>query len=180
MALVIVERQFEALRTFEDIAAQEAAASWCLSTHNVRYLRSYFSRDRRHMICFYDAPDAEAVRATQRTAQLPVSFVYSVDTIVERSAELRDRYSIVVAQRDLEQRFTRDEIVHAASDPMGCHERQRLTHVGAYMSVDRSRMVCIFYGPDAEAVRASDRQAGVPLERAWVADAFHAEASPQS
>src|SRR5690606_41386261 len=55
----------------------EDAVAWCLEQHAVRFVRSYFAVDRRAMLCIYRAPDAEAVRATQRQAGLPVSHVWT-------------------------------------------------------------------------------------------------------
>lgn len=56
---------------------KENAAAWCLEEHRVRFVRSYFSKDRRAMFCEYDAPDAEAVRTAQRTAGMPFERVYA-------------------------------------------------------------------------------------------------------
>jgi hypothetical protein len=38
------------------------------------------------------------------------------------------------------------------------------------MSLDRKRRVCVFEAPDADAVRASYRSAGVQFERVWPAE----------
>jgi hypothetical protein len=71
MELVLVERRFEQPIDFQDIQVQEIAASWCLDTYNVRFLKTFFSRDRRRMLCLYEAPDAEAVRAAEEQAKIP-------------------------------------------------------------------------------------------------------------
>jgi len=64
--LVIVERAFAAPVTYEEVAGPEERGVWCLEVNRVRYLRSYFSLDRRRMVCLYRAPDAEAVRRVQK------------------------------------------------------------------------------------------------------------------
>jgi hypothetical protein len=74
---VVVERQFEAPVLFEDIKALSQAAAWCLDTYNVKYSHSIHSLDRKRMLCFYSAPDAEAVRSVQREARAPVSAIWA-------------------------------------------------------------------------------------------------------
>ena len=55
----------------------EQAAAWCLDTYKVKYSHSVHSLDRKRMLCFYAAPDAEAVRSVQREARAPVSAIWS-------------------------------------------------------------------------------------------------------
>jgi hypothetical protein len=45
----------------------------------------------------------------------------------------------------------------------------------SYLSLDRKRMVCEFEAPDAEAVRASYRSAGVAFDRVWSAHLYKRE-----
>lgn len=44
----------------------------------MKFLRSYFAKDRRRMLCLYAAPDAESVRTANRTAGLPFDNICSV------------------------------------------------------------------------------------------------------
>lgn len=74
---VVVERSFAAPMRFQDIAALERAKFWCLETHRVRPAYSFFSLDGKRMLCFYEAPDAEAVRVSQREAAMPVAEVWA-------------------------------------------------------------------------------------------------------
>jgi len=76
-ANVVVERSFDAPVTLEEIQAIEDAGASCLTAHNVAFVRTFFSRDRKRMICLYRAPDAEAVREAQRMAGMPVDAVWS-------------------------------------------------------------------------------------------------------
>jgi Nickel responsive protein SCO4226-like len=76
-ANVVVERDFEQAMQFEDIEALEKAGAWCLETHGVTFLRSFFSVDGKRMICLYRAPDAEAVRRAQQQAAMPVSHIWA-------------------------------------------------------------------------------------------------------
>jgi hypothetical protein len=75
-ANVVVERSFDDPVTLEEIQAIEDAGASCLETHQVSFVRTFFSRDRKRMICLYRAPDAEAVRVAQRMAGMPVDSVW--------------------------------------------------------------------------------------------------------
>jgi len=76
-ANVLVERSFDAPVTLESIQEIEDAASGCLAAHHVAFVRTFFSRDRRRMICLYRAPDAESVRVAQRQADMPVDRIWA-------------------------------------------------------------------------------------------------------
>lgn len=73
---VVVERSFAVPVRFEDIAAIGLAKPWCFETHRVHHTHSFLSRDGKRMLCFYEAPDAEAVRAAQREASMTADAVW--------------------------------------------------------------------------------------------------------
>lgn len=77
-ANVLVSRRFETPVEFAEIQALEVAGAGCLETHRVRFVRTFFSRDRKRMLCLYRAPDAESVRIAQREAGMPVERVRAV------------------------------------------------------------------------------------------------------
>jgi len=79
METVIVERRFEEEVTKEMLDALAEGAASCLELHNVTWKASYIARDRKSMLCFYEAPDAESVRQSQKLAGFPVSRVYMAD-----------------------------------------------------------------------------------------------------
>ena len=76
-ANVIVTRRFDEPVLLEDIQAIEDAGAGCLQTHRVSFERTFFSADRRRMVCLYHAPDAESVRIAQREADMPVDAVWA-------------------------------------------------------------------------------------------------------
>jgi hypothetical protein len=83
--LVVVERSFAEPVEFATLQDLENEGAWCLAQHRVRFLRSYFARDRRRMICLYAAPDAESVRSAQRQAGMPFETIWaalSYDTAI--------------------------------------------------------------------------------------------------
>jgi hypothetical protein len=86
MARVMVERKFDQAESFDELQAQEVSFAWCAEQHQVTFIRSYFSRDRKRMICEYEAPDAEAVRTLQRTAGMPFERIWTA-TVFDWEAE---------------------------------------------------------------------------------------------
>lgn len=82
MEVVVVERLLDKPYTFAELDELERSAQSCFQLHQVRALRSYFSKDRKRMICLYEAPDAEAVRVANRKAGLPFETVWSADVFV--------------------------------------------------------------------------------------------------
>jgi hypothetical protein len=79
---VVVERSFTTPVQFEDIAAIGLGKAWCFETHRVHHTHSFFSFDRTRMLCFYQAPDSEAVRLAQREAAMPITGVWACTPIV--------------------------------------------------------------------------------------------------
>jgi len=76
-ANVLVVRRFTEPADLAAIQALEDAGKGCLETHRVHFIRTFFSRDQKRMICLYQAPDAESVRIAQREAGMPVERVWS-------------------------------------------------------------------------------------------------------
>lgn len=176
MVRVVVERLFEQPQTFAALQAKEDAAQSCLTAWRVRFLYSYLSRDGLRMVCLYKAPDAEAVRQAQKTADLPYTHVYTCQGVVDEQPERPAGYSLVVAQRALPG-LSRAEVEVLAQDAAGCMQRMRLVHFGAFLSLDGSRMVCVYYTPDLDSVRRANREASLPYEQLWLAERFDAASS---
>jgi hypothetical protein len=68
MPRFIVERSFEPPLTRDELGEVERRMAPCLDIYGVRWLRSFWSEDRRRMICEYEAADAASVRNVQHEA----------------------------------------------------------------------------------------------------------------
>jgi hypothetical protein len=79
---VMVERRFADPVRLQDIQAIEDAGAWCLETHRVMFVRTFFSLDRQRMLCLYRAPDSESVRLAQREAGMPMDAVWSFQPVL--------------------------------------------------------------------------------------------------
>jgi hypothetical protein len=86
-ASVLVARRFTEPADFDAIQALEDAGKGCLDVHRVRFIRTYFSRDRKRMICLYEAPDAESVRIAQREATMPVERIWPFQRFTPESVK---------------------------------------------------------------------------------------------
>jgi hypothetical protein len=84
-ANVLVGRTFEEPVRLADIQAIEDAGAGCLEIRDVRFIRTFFSADRKRMLCLYHAPDAESVRQAQREAKMPFDEVWAFGVIGRES-----------------------------------------------------------------------------------------------
>jgi hypothetical protein len=81
MPRIIVERSFDPPLTQDDLDAIGRRVGGCLDLYRVRWIRSYFSADRRRMVCEYEAADAQSVRDVQNTAQAPFERVWPAEVM---------------------------------------------------------------------------------------------------
>jgi hypothetical protein len=170
MSIVVVERSFAEALDFERIRAIDRGD--CLRRQGVRSLYNLVARDGRHMVCIYDAPDAEAVRATQDPSLLPYDRVWSALALELPPAQRDPRYETVVVQRELNAPITREIAEGAARDPLGCNRRNRCSVLRSLLSLDGQRMLCQYSAPDAESVRNANQQSTAPFTRVWAATVY--------
>ena len=173
---MLVERRFEQPVKFEDIQALEDAGSWCLKAYGVRFLKTFFSRDRQRMLCLYEAPDAEAVRLAETQANVPYERAWTCAHLQSRKQV--DETSVaeyVVAQRLFSEPVTRDFVSDALRRSGWCLDLHRAEYVESYLGSDGLRMVCLFRAPDAEAVRLANEEGGILYTDIWTASVHLAD-----
>jgi hypothetical protein len=171
---VLVEREFPEPVEFDAIQAVEERGAWCLRTHRVTFVRTWFSRDRRRMVCLYEAPDAESVRLAQSKAGMPVTRVWAAVRIPPSpgqagSEEAGGIGELVVVERSFERPWSLEAIGETFTHVLPCLIRHDVRYGGGFLSQDGRRMICVFHAVDAESVRHSNRSAGIPFDRAWTA-----------
>jgi hypothetical protein len=83
MARIIVERTFEAPLAQSELNAVEQRMKPCLDLYKVRRIRSYWSVDRRRMICEYEAADVASVRNVQREAGALFDCAWAAEVLEE-------------------------------------------------------------------------------------------------
>jgi hypothetical protein len=78
---VLVARSFDEPVALEKIQAIARSGETSLAAHRVRYTHTIFASDRKRVLCFYQAPDAEAVRLAQREAAMSVTAIWAFERI---------------------------------------------------------------------------------------------------
>lgn len=172
MVEVIVERSFEEPVEFAAIQAIEDRGAWCHEEHRVRFIRTWFSRDRRRMICLYEAPDAESVRIAQRKAGMPLDRVWSSTSNPPPAgwpAPTPAAREHVIVERTFADPITPEALAALFEKGQECLPRHQVAYLGGHISSDGHRMLCVFVAPDAESVRIANRHAEAPFDRAWTA-----------
>lgn len=169
MALVLVERRFDQPVEFEDIQKLEDAASWCLDAHKVRFIKTFFSRDQRRMLCLYEAPDAEAVRLAEDQACVPYDRAWTCTHLPAPAAAARAGKETVIVERAFSEPITAEFASSTFKRIEWCLDLHRATYLESYLANDGMSMVCVFHAPDAEAVRLANTRGGAPFKNVWTA-----------
>lgn len=171
MELVLVERRFDSPVRYEDIVALEIAGYSCHQTRNVRFRKSFFSRDRRRMLCLFEAPDAESVRDAESQARVPFNRAWNCTNLQGSSNENASSTDAeyVVVERFFPEAVTPEFVSNALRQSGWCLDLHGAEYVESFLGSDGRRMVCLFRAPDAEAVRRANQQGGVPYTEVWTA-----------
>jgi hypothetical protein len=77
---VVLERIFDEPLTADDVRRMASEMS-CLELYRVKPVRSYLMPDGRRLVCVFQAPDAEALRAVGRANRFPVDAVAWPSTV---------------------------------------------------------------------------------------------------
>jgi hypothetical protein len=83
MGHMIVETVFDPPITDAEFDAMADQLAPCLEGRGVRWVRSYMSVDRRRRVCVFEAPDAEAVRSSYRSAGVAFERVWPAEEITD-------------------------------------------------------------------------------------------------
>jgi len=67
---IVLEREFPEPLTADDVR-QMARETQCLELYRVKPIRSYLMPNGKRLVCIFEAPDAEALRAVSRINQFP-------------------------------------------------------------------------------------------------------------
>ena len=175
MRLVVVERSFEEPVTFDSVADPFRRSPGCFEAHGVRYLKSYFARDRKRMICLYEGPDTESVRRVQDKVKAPFVRAWPAQAIPFSSPEPSD--GVVIVERELDPALD-EAAIRAAAEDDTCRSQWGCRLLGTYLSIDGRRCLCLYDAPDAESVRQVQKTGTLSYERAWTS-AVH-EPPPRS
>jgi hypothetical protein len=171
MALIVVERSFAEAQKLTDLQSRLRAVAFCFSTYRVKFLQTFFALDGKHMLCLYEAADAEAVRSVQRTAGLPIGRVWGASAVWSERAEAPPDAPVAVLQRALPPDMTDAQVRQLEREPVGCAGGEL---IATFVSRDVGRMCAAFYSSELDSIAAHNREAGLPFESVWAALRFQA------
>lgn len=160
---VILEREFETPVTLADVRDMAGAAMSCMQIYSVEWQSSHLARDGNRLYCHFKAPDTEALRSVMRTVGSTYRAVWPGEVI---SAASQGQASVMV-ERSWRAPVAFEAIARIEEDHAWCLDAHRVTFLKSYFSRDRMRMLCVYAAPDAESVRRSQIQAGMPFDQVW-------------
>lgn len=183
MATVIVERILNRPRTITEIGMLSKSTEWCMALYDVVALRHYLASDGRRLVCVFDAPDAEALRATMRSGGFDQPAHLWAATIRPAPGRGEDLIgpgagALTVVERSFPEPVVFDDVQAIEDASRHCFDLRDVTFLRSYFSADRRRMLCLYAAPDAEAVREANQASRLPFDLAWPAEALVERPSP--
>lgn len=170
MTDVILERRFEQPLTpkeVQDMAAEAQGPGGCFNLFKVRWQHSFIGLDGTHMVCCFDAPDAEFARRALRQAGADVTRLWPGTVHDAPNNRLAIDDANVAVQRTFRDRVALEAIQAIEDAGAHCLELHRVQFMRTYFARDGKRMVCLYKAPDAESVRLAQTQAQVPFDHIW-------------
>lgn len=171
MTMILVERVFTEPQVFEDLQALEDAKGWCLEMHDVTFAYTYYNPDGRRMVCAYLAPDAEAVRRAQRSAELPFERIWPVAAHSVINTPAHDpAIRLALVERTYPAAPSAHQVTELRAATAWCFETNDITPVSLYFEAGGTRGLCVYAAPDLESVRRANALAKLPVDRIWAAE----------
>jgi hypothetical protein len=100
--------------------------------------------------------------------------------LANEKPERKDRVMArVIVEQAFEPPISDEDYAAFAKRLDPCLQAQNAVWRRSYIAADKRRMTCEFEAPDADAVRAAMRSAGLKFERAWTAEVFAVEDYPE-
>ncbi|MGD8324840.1 MAG: DUF4242 domain-containing protein, partial [Gammaproteobacteria bacterium] len=80
MTALVLERDFDPALTKQDVLDLAQQGVWCFEQHRVDWLGSMLSADGAHMVCRFEARDAESIRQALRTLDADTRVIWEATT----------------------------------------------------------------------------------------------------
>lgn len=174
MTLVIVETERSDPITPEVLEDEGNRALPCLAARNVTWRYSLLSGDRHRMICSFEAPDAEAVRLSYRTARVAFEKIW-VDHILEPNDTPAEWNEPALAVSEIAYPAGLPESEWQAQWQMitqyllPSYTKRGVEWVRSHVSPDRTLILSELNAPDPALIHDAHRQFDFPLARVWSA-----------
>jgi len=163
MTQLVLERTFDPPLTRQDVINMAKSGAWCFQQYRVRWISSMLAADGRSMVCRFESGDAESIRQALRKLDLDLRLLWK-GTVHEVPEPVQPN---VVVERSFDAPADLEELQAREDSKQWCLDTYQVKFVRTLLSSDRKRMLCLYAGPDAEAVRAAQKQAEMPIDRVW-------------
>ena len=172
---IFLERIFEPGLSVDDVCQMAADNAWCFAAYNVEWRGSFLAAGGRTMVCCFRAADAESARQALRAARADIRQLW-IGTVHFPARRVSPN---VLVQRTFAQPVTLEAIQAIEDAGASCLQTHSVEFSRTFFSLDRTRMLCLYRAPDAEAVRVAQREAGMPLDTVWAFTRIGAETVAQ-
>lgn len=185
MEHVIVEGRYPEPTTPEAIQERGLGQRFCFDLYRSHPVTHYLSLDGGHILCVFRAPDAEAVRQSLKAiGVLPPDRIWTASLegeprdpaeLAARARTASETAAIVLVERSFPGPVDFPAVQAMEDAGRWCLDLNGVSFLASFFARDRTRMVCLYAAPDAEAVRRTNARLGLPFERVWAARVFGAE-----
>lgn len=163
MTQLVLERDFDHPISKQIMIEMAKAGSWCFEQYQVRWLGSMLALDGSSAVCCFESHDAESIRLALRTIDADTSILWP-GTVHEIPEPVQPN---VIVERSFEEPAVLAHLQAKEDAKQWCLDAYQVKFVRTLLSNDRKRMLCLYAAPDAEAVRAAQQQAEMPVDRVW-------------
>jgi hypothetical protein len=87
MAHFMVDKIFEQPLSDKEIELSFSQLTPCLNQYGVRWLQSFLSKDRKRMLCTFEAADAESLRMAHHIASVDYEKIWATDILRNERGE---------------------------------------------------------------------------------------------
>jgi hypothetical protein len=187
MEHVIVDGRYPEPTTPEAVLERDQGQRFCFNLYRSHPVTHYLSLDGTQVCCVFRAPDAESVRrALDKIGTAPPDRVWTaslegschdLDGLAEAAGAAATKGSLVLVERAFAEPVEFDDVQALEDQGRWCLDQHHVRFLGTFFAKDRSRMICLYAAPDAEAVRLTNQRLQLPFERVWAACVFGPPAS---
>jgi hypothetical protein len=187
MELVIVEGRYPEPTTPEAVIERDRGQRFCFDLYRSHPVTHYLALDGSHICCVFRAPDAEAVRRSLKEIDvLPPDRIWTASLegaplgpveLAEQAIALSRTRAVVLVERSFAEPVEFPDVQAMEDRGQWCLDLNGISFLASFFARDRTRMVCVYAAPDAEAVRRTNTRLGLPFERVWPARVFAPDAA---
>ncbi len=147
----------------------------CIIKRDGKWRYSLLSSDRHRMICTFEAPDTESIRASYRRGGTFFSRMWPGKVITpEGPTPTHDAEKLKVVEVAYPKGFTWQKWNDTYSEILSFYTERHVEWVQSYLSGDCKQLVFELNAPDTEFICEIHRRFNLPVDRVWSATVISA------